>query len=349
MLLSLATIPVIIHLIQRIRLRKISYSSLFFITQTNRETFSWLQVKEILLLIFRTLFVFFLLFSLARPYFVKKIYTSKSEASRLIILDDSYSMAYQNNFTRAKQTALKLIQELKKGSEAAFLTSSGSVKVNFTTDFFSLEKMIDTLRVSFSGRSLEPCFNKGLDIMSDAVQAQKDIYIITDLQKRALEPILERVNFISQESEYDITVVDVGKENHINVGIEEVFVSPNFPGPDFPSRPYVKVKNYSNQTSRRMLFFSLKFSEKESIIYSSQKEIVLNPYEVKAVIIETEISQPGKYLFEASLSRDSLPADDRYFYTVKIDEKKQVLLIRDNAQESQYLARALQTGDFVIA
>jgi hypothetical protein len=258
-------------------------------------------------------------------------------------------MAYRDNFTHAKQAVLKLMQELKKGSEVALLTSSGSIKTNLTTDFFSLEKILDTLKVSFSHQDLEPSFNNGLQVMSDAVQAQKDIFIITDLQTRAVKSVVERVNLINQEPEYDITIVDIGKEYSRNVGVEEVFLNPSFPSPNFPSQPYVKIKNYSNQINKRILSFSLKLSEQESLIHSSEREIVLNPNEEKTVLIDREIAQYGKYIAEARLSLDSLAVDDYYFFTVTIAEKKRVLLIRDNPQETQYIEKALVSSDFLVS
>lgn len=347
-LLTLTSLPLIIHLIQRIRLKRVSYSSLFFLTQTNRETFSWLQLKEILLLIFRTLFVFFLLFSLARPYLVKKIFSSKVEASRIIVLDDSYSMAYADNFARAKTEGQKLISELKKGSEVALLTSSGSIKTNLVTDFAQLTKIIDTIELSCSHKTLEHVFDIGLNLMNKAAYVKKEIFIITDLQSRAVQPLLSKIELTNQIFRYNITLIDVGTEGASNAGIEKIFTIPSLPSLDFPARLYVKINNYSDKTQKRTFSFSLKFSQQDTTIYRIQKDITLNPHETKTIAIDTTIGRPGIYKAEVLLNNDSLTADDRYFFGFNIKERNRILLIADNIQDIKFIEKALETSSFEI-
>ncbi|MEO0005537.1 MAG: BatA domain-containing protein, partial [candidate division WOR-3 bacterium] len=67
-LLPLAAIPFIIHLLSRLRLRRKDFPSLLLLQTVRRERFSWLRLKEIILLVLRTLTLLLLLFALTRPY-----------------------------------------------------------------------------------------------------------------------------------------------------------------------------------------------------------------------------------------------------------------------------------------
>ena len=344
-LLSLSLIPLIIHLIQRIRLKKVYYSSLFFLTETKRETFSWFQLKEILLLVFRALFIFLLFFSLARPYLKKKILLNNYEASRIIILDDSYSMDYHHNFKTATIQVKKLITELKKGSEAAILTFSGNLSTNLITNLKELESYADSVRVSFSGNTLEPVFDKAINILNNATLPRKEIYVVTDLQKRALSPPINRLRM--SKNRPDITIVDVGKKKTENVGIKEISLSPNFPTSDFPAQPLIKIKNYSNNGETRQLQFVIT-SENDSVISNIKSEVSLGASETKTIPIDIDVRKPGNYRIEVALTSDSLPIDDKRFYAMKIPEPTPILLLFQNPSSVRYIETALKQSYFQI-
>ena len=90
-----SSIPIILHLLNLRKLRKIEFSSLIFLKELQKNKIRKIKVKQILLLIIRTLIVALLVFSFSRP--VMKGYLSgfgsHAKTSVVIILDDSYSMS----------------------------------------------------------------------------------------------------------------------------------------------------------------------------------------------------------------------------------------------------------------
>ena len=48
-LTALAAIPVVIHILSRLRLKRAEFPSLLLLTTVKRERFSWLRIKELLL------------------------------------------------------------------------------------------------------------------------------------------------------------------------------------------------------------------------------------------------------------------------------------------------------------
>jgi hypothetical protein len=347
-LVSFASIPVVIHLIQRIRLKRVQYSSLFFLTGTKRETFSWLKLKEILLLIFRTLFVFFLFFSLARPYLKKKLLLSNYEAARVIILDDSYSMSYNGNFNTAKTQVNKLLNELKKGSEAAILTTSRYVVTDLSTDLKWIQAELESVAVSKSSNTPEKVFEEAVNMLTNSSLPRKEIFIVTDLQKRAILPLINNLKSQKNKKFPNITVVNISGRSNENVGVEEIFISPNLPTPDFPSKPNVKIKNYSTKSVTRSLTFTLKYSERESLLQTVKTDVSLGPNESKTVPFEIDIAKPGIYKAEAVLSTDSLLVDNKRFFTITVPEQTPILLIFENPSDIQYIEKVLKLNFFDI-
>ncbi|MEO0075396.1 MAG: VWA domain-containing protein, partial [candidate division WOR-3 bacterium] len=305
------------------------------------------QLKEVLLLILRTLFIFFLLFSLTRPYIKKNIGLPKDVASNIIILDDSYSMAYGTNFKQAVGVVKNLIEQSHKNSEIAIILSSLHRQKEFTKNHETIKTLLDSLTVSYSDRTLSEAFDKSLDWMTNqATYNAKNIYIITDLQKHAIEAVLAKIKNLKRPADFRITVIDVGTKNTNNALLSKVYLNPNFPSPNFPSRLYASVKNQSLQSENRKIFFKLWIANQESLVDAQEKEITLNPIEEKIVMSDISIEEPAVYRASAMLTNDALSYDDQYYFSVHIAKNNKILLLTDNAGDVKYVEKALKASLF---
>ena len=65
--LPLVSVPIIIHLLQRRRFRKVQFSAMEFLERALRRTRRRVLLEDMLLLLLRTLAVLFLILALARP------------------------------------------------------------------------------------------------------------------------------------------------------------------------------------------------------------------------------------------------------------------------------------------
>src|SRR5271157_425015 len=119
----IALAPIAIHLLNRIRLRKVPFSSLIFLKEVRRERFNWLRLKELLLLILRTAVLLFLFLGLSRPFLKSGLFGVKREASAVVIIDNSLSMRYGSAAEKAVRGAKEYLSSLTGSSEAALLTS----------------------------------------------------------------------------------------------------------------------------------------------------------------------------------------------------------------------------------
>ncbi|MEO0083966.1 MAG: BatA and WFA domain-containing protein [candidate division WOR-3 bacterium] len=347
-LLLFTAIPIIIHLIQRYRLKKQAYSSLFFLTESKRETFSWFKLKEILLLVLRTFFIFFLLLSLLKPYIRSRTQSGPTWATRIIILDDSYSMGYGTTFLKAKQSARSLISQLKKNSKSAVITSSGKVKTELTNNLTGLMKLIDTIAISYSHATLQSAFENAVNIANNE---PAEIYIITDLQARALAPIIRYIKDMPQQM--PITIIDCGNATTLeNVGIVDLTLSPSLITADISSKPKLSLKNYSfkNQKRKVALTVSGKAETDGNQTIESRQELVVEtkPKETKEIIFDYEINKPGQYRLKAEAEADSLRFDDVCYWTITVADKVPLLLLYENENDIYYVERALRQGNFDV-
>lgn len=327
-LLSLASVPIVLHLLSRIRLKRVNFSALYFLKDTKRERFSWLRLKEILLLIFRTLLIIFLFCALARPRLSGNLLPLKRLAHSVIIIDDSYSMGYGQQFLKAKAHAKRIISQLLPTSELLILTTSEIAGFYESKNQKLALDFIDSLSISYFSNDLYASLIKAQTILEKSDFANKEIFVITDLQKKAFLAALKDL-----KPKFPIYVIDVGQKP-TNCAITRVFLSEQFPLSQSPAKIGAKIKNYSENEIIKKVILTLKDKTEE-------KQIKIGKNEEKTLLFESEIGASGEYYGSVRIEPDSLCADDYRYFAFTIAEKIPVLLISSPPSEILYLRLAL--------
>ena len=110
-----AIIPLLIHLFAKQKPKKIYFSSLLFIKKSLKERNKSIKIKNILLIIIRTLIILLSILAIARPALKIPILKNKQahhDTAVAIILDNSLSMDYltdtETEFQKAKSTIQKI-------------------------------------------------------------------------------------------------------------------------------------------------------------------------------------------------------------------------------------------------
>src|SRR3972149_862543 len=127
-----ASIPVLIHLLNLRKLKKIEFSTLTFLKELQKNRIRKVKLKQWLLLALRILIILLLVFAFARPTLEGLAIggtTSAAKTTAVFILDDTFSMsvvdANGSYFNQAKQTIKNLLAQLEDGDEAGLILISG--------------------------------------------------------------------------------------------------------------------------------------------------------------------------------------------------------------------------------
>ncbi|MHC4408946.1 MAG: BatA domain-containing protein, partial [Planctomycetota bacterium] len=119
--MALASLPIIIHLLNRRRFKQMEWAAMDFLLKAAVRNRKRVRLENLLLLLLRTLIVVLLILAVARPFTksqdaLASMFGSDGATERIIVLDDSHSMrAGQGNrsaFEVAKQLTRKLINRL---------------------------------------------------------------------------------------------------------------------------------------------------------------------------------------------------------------------------------------------
>jgi hypothetical protein len=323
--LLLASLPIIIHLLNRRRLPRLSFSSLRFLAGVRRDRMRWLRLRELLLLLARTLLIALLFLGLARPYSASRPIPTRRQASLAILIDDSYSLSYGRDttvFDRALKAARELFGGLSAGSEVAIIQASNPHS-KLSPDLNWANSMLSILSCSFNGVDLGPGLTEASRLIEQARLPQKEIWVLTDLQRRALLPLLDL-----KPSPIPCYILDLGIENPQNCGISGLRTEPLLHGTQGWAE--AKLKNYGSNGVRTTV----------ALNNHAEQAIELEPGEERWVRLEPLRAET----LWAEISQDELAVDDRRCAVAQAQKPVRVLLVSENPDDSYYLSRALVPG-----
>jgi hypothetical protein len=131
--LAAASLPVLIHLLNRRRLKRVRFPAVKFILLSQKRISRSYRLRHWLLLALRTLAVVFLALLLANPIFQTGagLFAGGGPVALVVLLDNSLSMKWSGDgdgFKQAKEAARLLISNLNAGDRAALITTDISGK-----------------------------------------------------------------------------------------------------------------------------------------------------------------------------------------------------------------------------
>src|SRR4249920_1739817 len=134
--LAAASLPVLIHLLNRRRLKRIRFPAVRFILLSQKRISRSYRLRHWLLLALRTLAVVFLALLLANPIFQTGagLFDGSGPVALVVLLDNSLSMKWSgegDGFKQAKEAARLLIGGLNEGDRAALIPTNTSGKEVF--------------------------------------------------------------------------------------------------------------------------------------------------------------------------------------------------------------------------
>ena len=318
---ALAAVPILIHLWFRRRLKKIPFSTLQFLRSTEARRFGWLRLREWLILATRCLFVIFLFLGLARPHLKSTLFGMGRLASVYLIADDSYSMAYGDNFTRMKELGRQVISRYSPNSEFCIVPLCGGLE---GSEYYWMRKesvlhRLDRIDLSYDEGSIREVLERLPEMEPE--HAVEYVYI-GDGQADNFRDFPVR---LYAEGVFFWVKVNTGG----NIGISRVMLKDPVA---LPLRDYTLQVNLSSYSSRL-------WSGRVGVTsgeYYLEKECVLQAGAETNVDFEMPVDySTGK----VEVFDDSLLSDNVCYFIEQLPRRMKLFLVGN----SPYLLRALQS------
>jgi uncharacterized membrane protein len=342
-----ASIPIIIHLLNLRKLKKIEFSTLQFLKELQKNKIRKIKLKQWLLLALRVLIILCIVTAFARPTLVGVSIggtTSAAKTTAVFILDDTFSMSVidQNGsyFNQAKESIKNILTQFEEGDEFGLvLVSHQPEEIVMTSNIAKFGEDVNSTTISFASGKLNNAIIKAAEVIGEAENFNKEIYLFTDFQKGRLATENEITDLREQFGEQvRLYSFDYAGKEVFNFGIDDVKINTQIFEKDKPVKFDATVKNYSDRAEENLVV-SL-FINGERL---AQQSINLNSGESKTANLEATAEAIGYNEALVEIEEDDMLEDNKRFTSFYIPEKIPVLIAADNLTDTKLIEAALKS------
>ncbi|MFA3782296.1 BatA domain-containing protein [Melioribacteraceae bacterium 4301-Me] len=344
-----ASIPVLIHLLNLRKLKKVEFSTLAFLQELQKTKIRRIKLKQWILLAIRILIIVLLVTAFARPAIKNLSLAGKSstaKTSAVIILDNSFSMSLVSErgsyFNLAKSAAKSILENFQPGDDVTLILTS-DLSHNFTkhsTNLSLVQKEIDESSISDYSGKLNDAIIKASEILNESKNFNKEIYVLSDLQKSNLYETKNQIQKknITFDPKIRLYYFEFPKKEIINLAITDFTVNNQIFQKGSVISFTATITNYSNQPVNNTIASLYLNGNRQA-----QQAISLKSNETQKVTFETTLQQTGLVEAEVQLEDDDILNDNKRCLTIWVPDKINVLLVFSKQDDARFLKLALST------
>ena len=346
-----ASLPLIIHLLNRERARRLVFSTIRFIKMSHQANVQRHRLKQLLLLLMRILILGLLGLAFARPFFADTPTTTGMVGgvrNIVIILDTSYSMGYLDTFDQAKKAAIEIADKLQPSDISALIFTSNRAKVVKPLDAEHRRIQTAVMSAHLTNHTTDylNAIQSADEILGEAEIGHKQIYFISDLQRIGWE------NFVETDKlspDVEIAFVDVSAREPINLAITGVSVPQVVLNEQKPAQVVVRVQNFGEQAVEGLPVQL--FIDDNNV---GTTELDIEPNDAMDAMFPVRFRTEKIHTGYAALPGDHLEIDNRRYFRLQSLKSIKVHCIngepgrRDYESETFFLEAALQPGNQLV-
>lgn len=337
-----ASIPIIIHLLLKKYAKRVRFPSFKFLSKSDKVT-SQNKIKEIILLAMRALLMALIALAFARPFLIKSAALQGDKLAAVIIIDNSYSMLYNNNLEKAKDKAISILDsDVRVGNMCAVLTLTSQLSgMDVNQEMGMLKAKIKQVGYDTTVTDFQMSVRRAAQLLSSTNAGKRKIFIITDLQKIGWDDF----NFSEKlPAGIEVSISNLGSEDSENMAIVNVSLPPILLDDGEPVKLVVRVENYSDKqkTTNVKFFIENREVKKEAVTVPARGTI-----DVDFVALFGESLGTRGYF---QIDDDKLMLDNKYYYSFRKRAALSVLIINGasssehNEDAAYFLNEAINPG-----
>ncbi len=355
--LVLASVPIIIHILNRRRFQIIDWPPMKYLKLTLKRNRRRIRVEQMLLLAMRTLAVILLVLAIARPIIPQNglaaLLPGRSRTSHLIVIDDSLSMGYttagRSAFQVAQNAAADLLKAAGTQDSVTILVTSAPdrplVRDGSLQDAAKFSDLIAALSLTDTASNWAVTLDSVNAALATAVYSDKEVVVITDMRRSGWSKDVTRAAGELAAAHVPLRILDVGDRRTDNVALLKFELEDAIPLPDQPIHLMAEIRNHTAATIA---------GDQATLSVDGDSRPVLLPDLPSGastnVPLTLTLDAPGPHALSFSLGKDALPQDDVRYLNVEVRPTVSVLLIdgAPSAQkfesETDFLALAYSVG-----
>lgn len=335
--LAAAAIPLVVHLFNFRRPRRIDFSSIEFLRTVEKSTMQRVRVQEWLLLLLRTLAVACLVLSFARPILSGDDAASVVERgshATAIVIDASPSMQVVERagerFRVARDVALRVIGQ-SDDREAIFVLANDGARVSPAATRATAPEEVARLSLADGGTTLRQAIEEAARALDRDDGLTKEIIVISDFQRSMLGDETD-----APAVDADITLVPVGERTPRTVAVIASEVESRIIDVGQPVSIRAKIRNFSDEPVEQ-LPVSVYFGDARV----AQSTIDLGADAEEEILLEATPSARGWVAGRVGIEGGGHDHDEQRHFAFFVPERRRILVVDGGTTDLRYLRLAL--------
>lgn len=359
--LAAASVPIVIHLLNRRKFREMPWAAMRFLLAAIRKNRRRVRIEQWLLLAVRTLIILLVAAAMAKPFLESMgVAFVGRRVHRVLVLDASLSMGYTvagtSRFDQAKTLASELVKGSRSGDAISVVLMARPPRVVIGAPSNNLEevrKEVADLAITHGGTDLTATFEAIDRVLDASTISQKEVVFLTDLQAASWRPPagtaegLKRVLARVVKREPQSILIDLGGSGGENRAVTDLRL--DVPVVTVGSDVLLRgvVHNYGGN---KLPGVRARLTVDGRLGPASPPED-LAPGADLPVVFPHQFAAPGDHRVELVIEDDALTLDNRRWLVVPVRESLNVLLVDGQFKaepyqaETDYLAQALAPSE----
>lgn len=338
--LAAAAIPLIIHLFNFRRPRRVQFSSLAFLYELKKSTMQRVRVKQWLLLALRTLAIACLAIAFARPTMdgaLADLMGSTGRTSTALVLDHSTSMTLRDGsgayLEQAKTIATELISDFESGDEFLLVpqpTSSASI-ISYQ-NASSAQEAIQALEPEEGSSTLFQSIQLAASELAGQSNVNRVLYVVSDFQYSTFSDTTK----LDIPDDVRLVLLPVGTDGRGNLVVTEVSVLSQIIAEGQPVRVEARFMNYGEEDVNGLV----------ASVFLGDARVGQSTLDIPAgtsasAIFVVTPRQTGWLSGRVEIEDNQFLYDNARLFTLFVPEERKLLVVEGNRATKEYLRLGL--------
>lgn len=344
-----ASIPLLLHLFNKQRVKVIEFSTVKYLISLQKTRMRQVKIRQILLLILRTLALLAIAFAFARPTTEGGYLPAlggKTTTTAILLLDISGSSSSETNagsfFERGIEKAEAILGNFTEKEKVVVLGFASTILYDSgapTSDFDRLKETLEAMTPSSAEAIPSSGFARAFTVLKEATDPNLEVYLISDFQGDAWRNF-EFDLFQAERMDVKLFVTSTSGPEIDNVEAEKV----TFPNQIITAgRAFTLLGEIRNQKedSPAEVLVSLEINETRV----AQTDLSIPPSGSGKVSFNYTPTEAGFLYGSIAIDDDDLLSDNRSYFAMRIPSGSKIALISDDDQEAYFIRNALAPSE----
>lgn len=313
--LGLISVPLIIHLFNFRKYKRVDFSNVSMLKQIETESRKTRQVKKWLVLLSRILAVICLVLAFSQPYVphAEKVVEHKLKT---IYIDNSFSMyaigTQGQLFEEAKNVSRNLVQAFNRTDEIQILSNNTSSPSGLSKE--SAIDFIDNLEIGADVNDINAILSQGAIKAKEAGFDGLSLFYISDMQKTA------RLQELKPDSSVELNVIKLDPEGTHNLSIDSTWLRSPINKRDDLVELEISLSNHGAEASRAM----------SVVLYVNDIQKGAETFDIgadrsKNMLMSFKISDLGLNRCKLVINDPEVFFDNTYYFNINLKDSYRVL------------------------